>query len=324
MVLALVVVAYFPFSWNPPRTVRNQVTRSADGSLRFGDMNNARTPGTPTWVSAVRMSGTIQIRLEAFPQSSRENASIIMLASDFWHTDFAVGQDRSDLLVWLRRPGSNANGDPAFVLPGVLRPQQWDNVAVELQHGGLRIDVDGRTRLTAHLPVDFATVWGPGQIALGDEVHGGGPWQGQLRHAQVRSPDYTVDYVRPGALMIPQSYLYLPDHIEPFPPMDRGQWLNAFLDMLLFIPLGVLIMLARRPPMRPIPAALLAAALAVMLGAGKFLFDRHTAVIDVAMEVTGGLFGAFLAARLARARRYGRTIGGYSRSSRTTPTRPSA
>ena len=45
----------------------------------------------------------------------------MMLASDFWTTDFAIGQDRSDLLVWLRRPGADANGDPPFAVRGVFR-----------------------------------------------------------------------------------------------------------------------------------------------------------------------------------------------------------
>ena len=29
LVLVLVVLSYYPFTWDPPRTVRNQVTRSA-------------------------------------------------------------------------------------------------------------------------------------------------------------------------------------------------------------------------------------------------------------------------------------------------------
>jgi hypothetical protein len=167
-----------------------------------------------------------------------------------------------------------------------------------------RIDVGGRTRLTEHIPADSLDLWGQGQqIALGDEVHGGGPWQGQVRLAQVRTPGRAVDYVRPGALSIPASYLYHPDHIEPFPP-SRDQWLTVFLDMLSFIPLGFPIVLARRPPMRPIPATLLAAALAVALAAGKFLFHgRHTAVLNIVMEAVGGLLGALLAWRLAHARR---------------------
>jgi hypothetical protein len=176
-------------------------------------------------------------------------------------------------------------------------------VEVTLRHGGLRIDVDSRTRLAAHLPAGSLRMWSPGQIALGDEVHGGNPWHGQIRRAQVRTPGHAVDYVRPGALSIPQSYLYLPDHIRPFPPTTWKQWLAAFLNMLSFIPLGFLIVLSGRPPVRLAPATLLAAALAVVLGAGKFLFHaRHTSVINIVMQAAGGLLGALLASRLAHAK----------------------
>jgi hypothetical protein len=292
-VLVLIVIAYFPFAWSPPR---NQVTRSADGSLRFGQLNYARTSGTPAWLNQVRTSGRIQIQLEASPQSPRQDASMMMLASDYRDTDFAIGQDHSDLMVWLRRPGSDANGDPPFVIRGVLQPQRWTSVDLILLRGDLRIDVGGRTRLTEHLPADSLQAWGQGQIALGDEVQGGGPWQGQIRLAQVRTPGYAVDYVRPGALSIPVTYLYLSSQIEPFPPKGLKSWLAFFLHMLSFIPVGFLIVFARKPPMRPVPATLLAAALAVVLAAGKFLFyGRHAAVADIVAESAGGLLGAALA-----------------------------
>lgn len=299
IILVLIVIAYFPFAWSPPRTVRNQVARNAEGSLRFGQMNYARTSGTPAWLNDVRTSGMIQIQLVASPQSLRQDASIMMLASDYWDTDIAIGQDHSDLVVWLRRPGSNANGDPPFVIRGVLQPQRWTSVDLRLLRGDLRIDVGARTRLTEHLPADSLQAWGQGQVALGDEVHGGGPWQGQVRLAQVRTPGHAVDYVRPGALSIPASYLYLPDHIESFPPKDLKSWLSVFLHMLTFIPVGFLIVLARRPPVRPVLATLLAAALALALAAGKFLFyGRHAAMADIVAESAGGLLGAVLAWQL--------------------------
>lgn len=299
IILVLIVIAYFPFAWSPPRTVRNQVARNAEGSLRFGQMNYARTSGTPAWLNDVRTSGMIQIQLVASPQSLRQDASIMMLASDYWDTDIAIGQDHSDLVVWLRRPGSNANGDPPFVIRGVLQPQRWTSVDLRLLRGDLRINVGARTRLTEHLPADSLQAWGQGQVALGDEVHGGGPWQGQVRLAQVRTPGHAVDYVRPGALSIPASYLYLPDHIESFPPKDLKSWLSVFLHMLTFIPVGFLIVLARRPPVRPVLATLLAAALALALAAGKFLFyGRHAAMADIVAESAGGLLGAVLAWQL--------------------------
>jgi hypothetical protein len=297
VIVLLIVISYFPFTWDPPRTARNEVTRSADGSLRFGEINDARMPEAPAWLQEARASGTIWIRLQADPQSAQEHASIMMLASDFWHTDFAVGQDNSDLSVWLRRPGSDANGDPPFVIRGVIRPNQWINVVVTVQRDDIRIGVDGRTRLDARVPADSLQAWSPGQIALGDEVHGGGPWQGQIRLAEVRTPGYAVDYIRPGTLSIPGSYLYLPDHIEPFPPVGLEQWLIVFLDMLSLIPVGFLIVLARRPPVRPILAGLLGAVIVLLLAAGKFLFHaRHTSPAIV-MEAVGALLGARLAWR---------------------------
>jgi hypothetical protein len=283
--------------------VRNEVTRTADGSLRFREMNEARTRGTPGWLADVRASGIVQIKLEVDPQSSQEQspASIMMLASDFWHTDFAIGQNHSDLLVWLRRPGSDANGNPPFAVDGALQPWRWNSVDVMLQRDGIRIDVNGTRRVTERLPADSLSIWGAGQIALGGEVHGGGPWQGEIRQAVVRTLGHAVDYVRPGALSIPEHYLYFPDHIAPFPPLNRGEWQALFLHLLSFIPVGFLIVWARRPPVRPIPATLLATGLAVMLAAGKFLFHaRHAAVADIVIQSAGTLLGALLAWRWAR------------------------
>jgi hypothetical protein len=298
VVVVLIVIAYYPFTWDPPRTVRNDVTRSSDGALRFGQMNYARTPGTPAWLPEARASGLLSISLQADPTSAGQHASIMMLASDFWHTDFAIGQNGSDLGVWLRRPGSDANGDPPFVLGGVFGSRQWVSVDVTVQHDQIRIGVDGRTRMRARVPGNALRGWGQGQVALGDEVHGGGPWPGLVRLAEVRTPGHHVDYVRPGALSIPGSYLYLPDHIEPFPPAGTFKWLTVFLDLLSFIPVGFFIVLARRPPIRPMMAGLLGVAIVLLLAAGKFLFhSRHTSLGVLIGETAGVLLGALLARR---------------------------
>ena len=308
MMLLLIVSAYFPFRWDPPRTVRNDVTRSAAGSLRFGEMNAARTPAAPAWLSEVRTSGFVQIQLNVNPQSPQENSpvSIMMLASDFWHTDFAIGQEHSDVLVWLRRPGSKIGGDPPFSVAGVLRPRQWNSIVVMLQRDELRISVNGSTRLTRDLPADPARGWGRGRIALGDEVHGGGAWQGTISHAEVRTYGYAVDYVRPGALSIPQRYLYFPDHTQPFLPTDAQEWLILFAEMLTFVLVGFLAVWARRPPFRVASATLLATGFAVLLAAGKLLFyGRHVSGADVLVEAFGALVGALVAVRIARAERRG-------------------
>ena len=94
-VAVLAILAYFPFAWDPPHTVRNDVHRTAEGDLWFGERNAARTSGSPEWLVAAQRSGRLAIDLEARPRFPQRDgpASIMMLARDFWHTSFAIGQD---------------------------------------------------------------------------------------------------------------------------------------------------------------------------------------------------------------------------------------
>ena len=105
-------------------------------------------------------------------------------------------------------------GDPAPVRQSVFGLRQWVSADVTLQQDAIRIGVDGRPRWT-YFPTDSLRAWDPGQIALGDAVYVGGPWQGQIRLAEVSTPGYAAAYIRLGALLIPVSYLHLPDHIGP-------------------------------------------------------------------------------------------------------------
>ena len=99
----------------------------------------------------------------------------MMLARDYWHTDFAIGQNHSELLGWLRRPGSDQNGNPAFAVHGALRSQQWNRVEVMLRDDGIQIDVNGTRRLAVPLP-GF-----PGDLVRGaDCPRRGSPWRWSL------------------------------------------------------------------------------------------------------------------------------------------------
>lgn len=58
------------------------------------ERNRARTAGAPGRLADARSSGIVEIELEMEPQAAQEHspASVMMLARDFWHTDFAIGQ----------------------------------------------------------------------------------------------------------------------------------------------------------------------------------------------------------------------------------------
>ena len=301
LVVVLVVTAYYPFEWEPPRLQRNHVTRTADGTLRFGAWSTATTAGTPSWLAEARASGRVEVELEASSWvADRGPLAIMMLADDYWHADFVIGQDHDELLVWLRRTGSRGNGAPPFVVPGVWRPHRWVAVRLRVDGQELRIDVDGATRLTRPLPAGSLRRWSGAHLALAHAIHRGGPWQGEVRGAVVRTPGQAVDYLRPGALVIPERYLYVGEHVLPFPPPSKAEWATLVLHFASFVLVGFLLVLARRPPVRPLPATLAATGMAGALAAAKFLFHgRHTAVADVVVEVAGAVLGALLAHRAA-------------------------
>jgi len=51
-------------------------------------------------------------------------------------------QDHSSLLVWLRRPGSDASGDPPFTVDKALQPRRWNSVDVVVSaHASILIAV---------------------------------------------------------------------------------------------------------------------------------------------------------------------------------------
>lgn len=302
LVLLLATVAYYPFDWNPPRTVANDVRRTPAGTLRFGEDNVARTPGTPAWVGEARGGASVRVDLRvrpAFPQRYSP-VSILMVARDYWHTDLGIDQYGRDLVVSLGRPGSTENGDPPFVVDGAFAPGRWTAIMVTLSRTAVVVAVDGTTRVREPLPAGYQRAWEGGRLALGDEVRGGHGWQGEIARAEVRTPTRSVDYVEPDALDVPEESFYLPDHVAPFPPVSRLEWAILALHLLSFAPLGFLVARLRRPPYGLLTATALAAGVALVLALGKFGFDgRHTAVADVAVQIAGALAGAWLARRYA-------------------------
>lgn len=310
-VVVLALVAYFPFNWDPPHIVRNDVTKTSQGTLRFGARNFARSKGSLEWLAAAQKAGHLTIDLEALPYFPQRNeaASIMMLAQDFWNTSFAIGQDDANLVLWLKRPGSTDNGDPPFAIPDVFRPGHWTRAQVEIVGTRLRVYVDGKVRLDENLPPDTLSSWHGGRVALGDEVHGGKGWGGEIRRAEVTTDGTTTDYIRSQALRVPSSYFYLPDHVAPFPPPTVREWLALGLHLLSFIVVGLLVVWARRPAVGVLSATILASGLAVLLAVGKFFFyGRHTTVGDLLAQSLGALIGAMLGWWSLRGR--GRSLAG--------------
>lgn len=305
VVLALLAVeAYWPFAWDPPRTVSNDVRRAVDGALVFGERNAARTSTTPAWVAEARRAEEIQMRLVArpsFPEQYDPAAAMMMLADQRSHTDFCLGQQGRNLLFWLRRTGSGTDGAPPFVVANAFRPGHATDLRVAVGHDAVRVAVDGATELDAPLAPGALRGWGGGLLMLGDELDGGRGWRGEISRATVTVGGRTADYLRPGALRLPPRFSYRPDHMSSFLPTSGIQWFALVLHLCSFVPVGFLLVRSRRrlvPRVRQVlVAAGTALGIAVALAAGKLLFEyRHIAVADFLVQVAGAVIGAYLAA----------------------------
>jgi hypothetical protein len=304
-VLALIVAeAYWPFAWDPPGTVRNDVRRAPDGALVFGTRNAARTPTTPGWLAAARRGGGVRVELmarPAFPERSDAGPPIMMRTGYERGTDFCLGQLGRDLLFWLRRSGSDVGGAPPFIFADVFRPGHSTDVRIALDDDRIRVAVDGARKLETALAPGSLRTWRGGPLALGDEAHGGRGWQGRISRARVTVDGRTTDYLRPGALELPPRFAYLPDRVSPFLPASTPERLVLGLHLVSFVPVGFLLVWSRRRRALRWRDALVAVAvafgIAILLAAGKPLFAyRHLAFADLPVQLVGAAIGAFAAA----------------------------
>lgn len=197
----------------------------------------------------------------------------------------------------------------------------------EIHFGGQR--VAGRAGMRLTIPSSPRS----GRIVLGNAVTGQHPWSGEMRSFELRpaGPSGAVPLVRyrlgdvhadggPGegelasVLTVPcwdvvldKRFLTLPfDHQFEFTRRFVG---DVALNLIGFIPLGGMLMLvrARIPRMRPLPSAIVIAAMLSLLieALQAWIPSRSSSALDLALNTMGGALGAFVAVRvgLFRARR---------------------
>lgn len=298
VLLAQLLVALFPFRLDPPRTVDNDVTRTADGGLRFGVHNRAETTRAPSWLDDARAGSTV--RVDLLVRAARDDpvgpARILTVSDGFYRGDLTIGQQRGDLVVRVRRPGADQAGWPDLFAPGALRRPTWVAVSVVVAPEQIIVRVDDRAVVDVALPSPPANRWNRGfRLALGNEVGGGRPWEGGLQRAEVRVDGRTYDYLEPGAVDVPRRFWYDPHRDwEPLLPSSPADVLVGFVHLLLYLPLGALLV-AGRPAMRVAFASLAVIALSLALTAAKMLFAmRHPSFADVAWQSLGGILGVLL------------------------------
>ncbi len=146
-ILLYLAVCLYPFRFDP---VRNGAIFKAGEELSFSAQGLARSIQPPDWLDSVIEDSAVEIELEFAASSSLQSgpARIFSISKDKDFRNLTFGQEGSDLIIRVRRPSSNLNGIPSYVVPGVFENGGWHRVAFKIRPGRIHIVVDGRTEVT--------------------------------------------------------------------------------------------------------------------------------------------------------------------------------
>jgi hypothetical protein len=303
-------LAFAPFQLDPQRFAPNRLERLAGAGVRFEAPSLLRTRTPPSWLTEVARGAPLRIDLEVRSRTSpqRGPARILTISDGFYRRNLTLAQEGSDLVVRLRRPASDANGKPPFLVRNVFARPEWRRLVLEIRDATLRIEVDGAVEVRDEL--GSLRSWDPSYpLALGDEVVGSRGWRGELRRVQVRAGESTIDYLEPGILDAPRGWGYLWIRL-PGLMGDESRWWTPrerIANVLAFLPLGWIVWASMRSR-RMVKAVGLCAAVSLTMEVGQVFFRwRHPSIPDLVLNTVGGAIGALWAALLAR---FGRTPGG--------------
>jgi len=303
-ILLYLAVCLYPFKFDP---VRNGAVFKAGEELSFSSRGLARSIQPPDWLDPVIEDSALEIELEFAASSSLQSgpARIFSISKDKYSRNLTFGQENSDLVIRVRRPSSNFNGTPPYVIPGVFENGGWHRVALKIRPSTIHIVVDDRTVVQEHFEAQTLKTWDPSfGVVFGNEVGGVRPWLGTIRKATVRFRGKEIDYVSSHILDIPRYYWRFEEATTDNSIVPRFQqfWARPLNirdligNYLGFIPLGgvVFLLLSKRNSLAG--AAIICALTSLFIESSQiFLVDRFPQLTDLFFNCLGGLSGAVIA-----------------------------
>lgn len=296
------LAAFYPYEVRTPLEA-NGAEWSADGTLRFSAPGIARTATAPEWLDDARRSHRLEITLRVRPFDSSQTgpARILTVSKNPWQRNLTLGQEADRLVLRLRTPETDADGQPEQHIPGIFVDRRWVALAVTIVPGRVRVAIDGQVRLEERLPdrplEPFDLTY---RMALGNELTADRPWLGEIAQATVTTAAARADYIDPARLELPRRLRYFHNPPQLVPLRDIGAD-DAIVNLLGFLPLGVLIGWLALERGRSLPGWTILPIFLMSLGieVGQWWMPaRYISIDDLLLNTLGGAIGLLLARRL--------------------------
>ncbi|MBI5849546.1 MAG: VanZ family protein [Planctomycetes bacterium] len=290
--------ALYPFEPELPRRQPNGA-RLASGGVVFEEPGFLTASGAP-WVAAVRAAQRLTVELQVRPARATQYgpARILELGTDHERANLTIGQDGADLIVRLRRIGSDDSGTPPLRVAAAFARGDGAEVAIEVAIAGNTAWIaagDARAELACEgVPFD---AWDDDTtLILGDSPIGERAWLGRILGARVTLDAEPVDLLASGRLVRDDAVVRWPRRLRDLlawrfvPPLIASE---LFVNVLGFVPIGFLAAGAsRRRPFRSAIVVGFGLSLAMELLQLGFA-QRLTTVIDLLTNSAGALIGAW-------------------------------
>ena len=309
VVCALIAAAFAPFTpgFEGPYWARNQA-RFEEGTLHLSEPSIVRTRGAPAWLTPAIEHDGFELDLEVRSADGQQSgpARILTLSRDWYARNLMVAQEGENLLVRLRRPGSDLDGSPPLVARSVFGDDSvargaWHRVKLQVGPAGIAFTVDGERYATEAPPSrPLLEDWDPGYpLSLGDELTRSRAFAGALRRATISIGERSFNLLDDGTLEQPSGFWEIPERARNMLELDRGPTSLFWIwHCAVFVPFGLALACARRRPPTWILAVSIAVPLSLLLELGKLLFEgRHPSLLHVVPDAIGTLIGVSIARR---------------------------
>lgn len=308
-------VGFYPFSWHSPVTFHINSAQLIHGErLNIAEQGIAYTYDAPGWLKTAIQSASLQVAVKIRTTNKLQSgpARIFTISKDPLERNLTLGQDGSDLVIRVRRPGSTANGMPAYKVGDVFSSVEWHRIVLLIRSDHLTLSINGNIRLSEPLPANTFSEWlAYYRVAFANELTYDRPWSGEIEEARITVPGATIDYLNtPELLSLPCIYMTKKRlrNLQLVPFADDYEYVenpDFWINLLGFVPLGILFVWLHKTRYVVIKATLFCAVVSTFIEAAQLFFiDRNTSINDLILNILGGALGATIGMLFFRYRSY--------------------